>query len=259
MNRGFYLQTSRVEDSHWWFRHRRRLVARFLDPLLGTERAARRGLDLGCGSGGSLELLDRYCAEVTGIDRSGYALELARAKHPDAVLVQGDANDLAALVAEGSQDLVAVFNLLYHRWVENDQAVLDQIRGRLRPGGLLVLTEPAFPALFRRHDALDYGARRYRRTELEGKVSASGLTLLRSSYFNAAAFLPAALLARLQRGSAGKEAGAGEDERLRELSLPPSWINRALYAVMGAERFWLTRLGRLPFGVGVLILARRPA
>ena len=42
-----------------------------------------------------------------------------------------------------------------------------------------------------------------------------------------------------------------------ELALPPGWLNETLLAFHGLERAWL-RLGSLPFGVGVLILARRP-
>lgn len=254
MNRGFYLQTSRIEESHWWFLHRRQLVRLLLDPLLGRDPAPRRALDLGCGTGGNLELLGEYCSDVTGLDRSAYALELARAKHPQAVLVRGDVNELADLFEADSLDLVAVFNVLYHRWIRSDAAVLAAIRGLLRPGGLLLLTEPAFPSLFRRHDDLDHGARRYRLAELERKVAGAGLTVRRASHFNLPAFVPAWLLARLQRRSATP---VDEAETAGELSVPPAWINRGVYRALAAERYWVARPGRLAFGVGVLILAQR--
>jgi hypothetical protein len=92
---------------------------------------------------------------------------------------------------------------------------------------------------------------------LERKVSDAGLVVRRSSCFNSIAVVPAWLLARLQRGSGRTESQVEDDEAAGELSLPPAWINRGLYGLLGVERFWVSRLGRLPVGVGVLILAQR--
>ena len=53
MKHGFYVQTARAEDEHWWFVHRRRLVGSLLRRL-ASDAAARRGLalDVGSGTGG---------------------------------------------------------------------------------------------------------------------------------------------------------------------------------------------------------------
>jgi SAM-dependent methyltransferase len=258
VNEAFYLQTRRVEDRHWWFRSRRRLVDGLLAAEKGRTRLAR-ALDVGCGSGGNLPLLARHSAEVIGLDRAWLALRLARERSAGARLVQGDANFVGRLFPPQSFDLVTIFNVLYHRWIRDERDVLDQLARLLRPGGLLVLTEPAFPLLFRRHDVLDFGRRRYRLAPLRGLVRASGLELRRSSYFNLVAFPPAVALACIRRiTERGRKGGPGDGD-LAELSVPPGALNRLLLGVMRLESAWILGVSALPLGVGVILFARKPA
>jgi SAM-dependent methyltransferase len=257
MQRGFYLQTSRIEESHWWFTHRRRLVEAILERELGRGRGERIALDVGCGSGGNLDLLRRYCASVAGLDRSEYALQLARLKEPGATLVHAEANQLRDRFSAESLDLVTVFNVLYHRWIANDAAVLSQIHDLLRPGGVLVLTEPAFRTLFRRHDDLDYGARRYRLGQLVGKTHQVGFAIRRASYFNVIGFVPAWFVARFERWTGRTGSGMNENETATELTLPAPWLNRTLHALLWPERAWISRGGRFPLGVSLLVVAKK--
>jgi len=258
VNEAFYRQTSRIEDRHWWFRARRTMADRVLRADGFTKGG--RGLDLGCGSGGNLALLQRHCDEVVALDRSPLALELARTKHGRAQLICGDANRLDRLFVPHSFQLVTIFNVLYHRWIHDEAALLSGVGRALRPGGRLLLTEPAFPLLFRRHDRVDWGRRRYRLGEMLERVREAGFAVRRASYFNLPAFLPALLLAAAERSS--RTFAAEENVDVRELSIPAAPINRALEALMGLEGRWIGRGGRLPLGVGLLVLAQvepRPA
>jgi SAM-dependent methyltransferase len=248
---GFYRQTARVEQTHWWFVHRRRLVAALLDERDGTGRG--RALDIGCGSGGNLDWLRRTGRFAVGLDRSPLALQLARAAFPDAVFVRAGAQELERCFRPASFSLVTVFNVLYHRWIPSEKDVLVAARRVLEPGGLILLTEPAFAFLRRRHDDVDLGARRYTRRGIVRLVEEAGFTVVRSSYFNGVAFLPAlatAALERLRPGSGAEETG--------EIAVPPRAINALLLALCGIERGFIRRCGSLPLGVGVLVLARAP-
>ena len=167
MRDGFYRQTARVEGRHWWFRHRRRIVTALLDQEVPSPPGPdARALDVGCGTGGNLETIARRGYMTVGGDRSPLALELARRSHREARLVCVDANRLGDSFAADSFDLVTVLNVLYHEWIADEGDVLDQIRRVLRPGGWLLLTEPAFESLRRRHDRIDAGLRRYSRRRL---------------------------------------------------------------------------------------------
>jgi SAM-dependent methyltransferase len=252
MNRGFYRQTSLIEDEHWWFVHRRRLAADLL-----TERAGD-ALDLGCGTGGNLPFLADHCTEIVGLDRSEYALELARAKSGRAKLLLGDANRLGGMFRESSFDLITAFNLLYHRWIEDEAKTVEQISRLLRPGGRLLLTEPAFDILRRRHDIVDFGLRRYRRKALSELVSRSGLEVRRATYFNSIAFAPALLRAMAERLLGRMRPAPGEDEEVAEMQLPPAPLNRALLGISSLEALWIRTFGSMPLGAGILLFAVKP-
>ena len=65
-----------VDEHHWWYRGRRRIIRAELDRL--PLPADARVLDAGCGSGRTLEELRDY-GEVRGIELSPDAAEVARA------------------------------------------------------------------------------------------------------------------------------------------------------------------------------------
>ena len=63
----------------------------------------------------------------------------------------------------------------------------------LLPGGVLIVTVPAFQFLWGYHDELHHHRRRYRRGELVQRLKAAGLTVAYAGYFNSILFLPAAV------------------------------------------------------------------
>jgi len=256
MRDGFYRQTARVEGRHWWFLHRRRIVTALLDQKIASPPGpGARALDVGCGTGGNLETIERRGYLTVGIDRSPLALELARATHREARFACVDANRLGDSFVAGSFDLVTVLNVLYHEWIADESEVLAQIRRVLRPDGWLLLTEPAFESLRRRHDRVDSGVRRYSRRRLSQIVEEAGFEVLRATYFNAISFAPAAVVAAIDR-LRGTAEPAGRLDETGELSVPPGPINRLVLEMCRLEWLWLRRVGDLPFGVSLMLLAR---
>ena len=72
MNPAEYEKMFRVEDTHWWFAGKRRLVRVLLDSL-PAQPVARSILDVGCGTGGMAALLKAYGC-VYGVDASELAI-----------------------------------------------------------------------------------------------------------------------------------------------------------------------------------------
>jgi SAM-dependent methyltransferase len=252
MERSAYQQLAEIEDTHWWFVYRRKLIADLLERSGGL--AGDLGLDIGCGTGGNLSFLKKYCAKVCGVDLSQYAIALARKRHPSDTLLQGDINELHSLYKPDSFDLVSDFSVLCHEWIKSDLQSMRDVHYVLRPGGVFILTEPAFPALRRAHDRIGQTARRYTLPQLKSLLEKAGFRNIHGTYFNAAALPLTLALARVDRlwlPSRNRVNG------ISELKLPPIWLNNTLAAVLTVELAAIRRFTQMPFGVSIACVARK--
>ncbi len=251
MSEAVFEQLASVEDRLWWHESRRDLIRMFLRRVSFPDNAS--ALDVGCGTGGSFGLLSEYATRVVGLEKSPRALELARRKHPSAELRDGDANALTAGFDAESFDLVTLLNVLYHQWIRDDADVVRQAGEVLKPGGVLLVTDPAFPSLFRRHDRVVLTERRYTLDRTRRLVEGAGLEWVGGSYFNAVSFLPAWMLSKLDRGRSDDDGAP-----LGEITIPPFPINDLMKLTMACERLAVRLFGRMPLGVSLLAAARRP-
>jgi ubiquinone/menaquinone biosynthesis C-methylase UbiE len=92
-------------------------------------------LEVGCGTGFWLGLLQAHGARVTGLDASAGMLEKARGRAPEAVLVHGRAERLP--FEEARFDRVLCANAFHH--FEDKGAFLREARRVLRPLGALMV------------------------------------------------------------------------------------------------------------------------
>ena len=125
---------------------------------------------------------------------------------------------------------------------ENLSCPLASLRSRLRPGGAIVLTVPAFPFLWSNHDVSHHHFRRYTRESLRASAEKAGLKVSYSSYYNFFLF-PVAVAARTVKRLTGR--------KTPDDALPGPLANGALRRVFGFERHLLGRLS-LPFGLSLV-------
>lgn len=234
-----------VEQSHWWYVGRRRIIKSFVEEALAgldmPERRARM-LDVGCGTGGNLELLSRF-GDTEGVDISEDALAFCRTRGL-AKVRRGAAEQLP--YEDCSFDLVTALDVIEH--LDDDTAGLREMRRVLRPGGRVLLFVPAFMFLWGVQDDVSHHRRRYRLPQLRSVVQAAGFEVERMSYANITFFAPILLGRGLMRVTGMRPAS--------ENNINVSALNGILGRVFGAESFWLRR-ANLPFGVSALCLARR--
>jgi SAM-dependent methyltransferase len=244
-----YRMLAHRQDRYWWHRARRSLSRALLAKYgLATNP---RWLDLGCGPGGNLGMLDGFLpASVVGFDLSPLALELAREATPEAMLVGGDLNRPLPF-HDGSFDLVTIYNVLYHQWIESETAALREVYRVLAPGGLLLLTEPAFPELARGMDVAAMARRRYSLDDFQVWMTQARLLPVFSTYFTSFGY---PLLLAAKRLSGQKEQRGGAD--MRPI---PVIANMALLAAARIESTLIRCGARMPFGTTLLAIARRPA
>ena len=217
--------------------------------------AGGRWLDLGCGAGGNLALSEPFApALAVGVDVSTIAISFARSKKPKARLVRADLNN-GLPFDDAAFDVVTVFNVLYHDWVRNDAAVIAEIGRMLRPGGLLLITEPAFarPGArdgCRRHGSSALPYRRYRAAMPGGQAVGRPSELLHK--LRLSVLLGMKLLRRLTPA----RRGARLEKRIDMKPIKPI-INDLLLRLSVLKSHVITAKIRLPFGTTLFCLARK--
>jgi SAM-dependent methyltransferase len=243
---GEYDVMAGAEDRLWWYRGLRHLVISNLERFL-PEISKPLVADVGCGTGGTYAAIrDRFPGvRYVGIDIEPRALEHCRARDLRAV-VRGSADQLP--LRSASVDALICLDVLYYSSIDRDSA-LRQFFAALKPGGVLLLNLPAFEALKGRHDLAVGIERRFRLREVRTLCEEAGFDSLRTTYWNAALFLPLMIWRRLSRGAAGKQI-------VSDTAWSPWWLNGILSTLILAE-VSLTRWVRYPAGSSVLAVARK--
>jgi SAM-dependent methyltransferase len=235
--------TLAVDEHHWWYRGRRRVIRAQLDQLPLPQGA--RVLDAGCGSGRTLQELVDY-GTVQGVELDTEAAEVARSRGHGEVLV-GRLEELP--FPEATFDLITCLDVIEH--TPDDRATLAELRRVCRPGGWLLVTVPAYQALWSFHDEANHHFRRYSRRMLADAAVSSGWTVARMTSFNSLLLAPAAAV-RLAQRRFGTHNGYTND-----LALGPAWLNDVLEQPLRMEAGWLARGRALPFGLSLMAVLRR--
>lgn len=237
-----YARIAAAEDDHWWYRNTRAVMRDLLHPFLGTDQ---RILDAGCGPGGNGAWLARH-GRVVGADISPDGLAFVRARRPEIEPVRASITHLP--FPSAAFDVVVAITVV--TCVDDDTRALHELVRVVRPGGALLVMEPAFPWLRRAHDKTVHSLHRYRRRELAERCAAAGLDVRRSTYVYSFLVPPAAALALAERVRPHTPATAGSDVERRALDGVFAWL-------AARERRWL-RGHDLPLGTTVAVLGVRP-
>ena len=244
MEQRYYEEYFDVEDRHWWFLGRREVILRLLETSLPTAGRPSRVLDVGTGTGTMLTHLARF-GEAEGVDVEEEAVRLSHRRGATAVR-HYDGERLP--YDECIFDLVTALDVIEH--VDDDEAILREMRRVTRPGGHVLVTVPAFPFLWGGQDEISHHRRRYVRQELRAKLEHAGLQVERVSYFNMLLFPPIAAI-RLVRRRRLAATDAHSD-----FDIPTDAINGLLARMFAAEARVVSKVD-LPFGVSLIALARR--
>ncbi|MBV8218175.1 MAG: class I SAM-dependent methyltransferase [Solirubrobacterales bacterium] len=233
-----------LDDRHWWYRGRRRIVRAELDRL--PLRAGARVLDAGCGSGRTLDELSPY-GEVSGIELDPGAAELARGRGRGDVVV-GRLEELPW--EDGSFDLITCLDVIEH--TPDDRVTLQELRRVSRPGGFLLVTVPAYQGLWSMHDVANHHYRHYSRGMMRAAAGEAGWRIVRMTSFNGLLLGPAAAVRLAERR---REPDA---DYKPELKLGPDWLNSLLEQPLRLEARWLASGRTMPAGLSLLAVLENP-
>jgi SAM-dependent methyltransferase len=219
---------------HWWWQAREEVV---LETLRRHRPAAGWGaiLDVGCGDGLLFDQLEEF-GRVEGVE-------------PDAAVIGDRYRDriYAAPFDERFQpgkrySLILMLDVLEH--LPDAHAAIVHALDLLANGGNLLITVPAFQALWTTHDDLNRHVRRYTRASFRAAANGAPLKILEERYLFQALF-PAKL-------------AVSAVERLFHLSprvpaVPPAWINSAMRRFLRIEEK-MFRAVPVPFGSSLLVM-----
>jgi SAM-dependent methyltransferase len=248
MRQDIYQTMAEVEDEHWWFRGRRVIITRALELLKLPPNAAI--LDAGSGTGGNLPMLMKF-GTVHGMELDAGARELANKRG----LITVEPGELPGNIPFGATqfDCAVMFDVLEH--IEQDYTSLTAIHARLKPGGKLLLTVPAFELLWSMHDQMHHHKRRYSLAPLIRLLGRAGYKVKTASYINFWLFPLIAFVRVLDRVTGGRIVGKKPDGNA-ELKVPSAPINGTLEKLFASEAGFLGKV-RLPFGVSIIVLAEK--
>ena len=236
-----YEKMANIEERSWWYRGRRTVCRALLERYFGGASKSEI-LDVGCGTGYNLQWLERF-GNCRGVDMSELALQYCREKGLDKVL-HHEAEGLP--FADSEFELLTAFDVVEH--ISDDRAALQEFRRVLKPDGLVLIYTPALPQLYNEHDRIVHHKRRYRKSELEDKLSSAGFEVLHSSYVNFL-MLPVVLLARFLMS-------LRTERRHREMEVPPEPFNFLFTQICQLESRWVLS-GGPPVGITLALVARR--
>lgn len=232
-----------VETTYWWFVNRRDIVTKLLNthcPQKGTL------LEVGCGGGFLSSTLQREGWNVTSADIHPTAARFAHEQGVPKALAF-DASKPWPL-ASNTANAFLMLDVLEH--IEPHIDALQEAYRVLNPGGIALLTVPAYQFLFSAWDEYNQHYRRYTTTTMKEVAQQAGFKIQRLTYWNIMTLAPAVVV-RLKDRFLNKTISKAEFPKV------PKALNAALIASGRIENEWVRRLP-LPAGLSVLAVLKKP-
>lgn len=246
-----YESLFRVEDQHFWFRARNKVISILAKQAVSNLPAEYRVLEMGCGDGNVLRYLETACptGKVVGMDFLHEGLRYAR-RRTACDLVQAD---VGRSPFGKAFDLIGMFDVLEH--VPDDRRVLLELRGMLGERGVLLVTVPAHRYLWSYFDELAGHCRRYEPEELRRKLEDAGYVVEYLTPYMSILH-PFLWLSRKLRSRTSGAAVPAKTVLEREIKVIPI-VNGIFSLGLSCELRLIEKRKQLPFGASLVAVARK--
>jgi 2-polyprenyl-3-methyl-5-hydroxy-6-metoxy-1,4-benzoquinol methylase len=226
-------------EKHWWWRSRTELIVdklRQLRPAQGWKRI----LDIGCGDALFFDRLAEF-GEVEGVEPCA-ELVSPNSPHRNRIYVcPFDGN-----FRPGKQySLILMLDVLEH--LEDPVGALRCVLDLLAPEGIVIVTVPAFMALWTNHDVLNHHLTRYTKQGFRNVTRQAGLQIEEERYLYHWT-CPLKLVVHVMESVVHLKPEAPK--------VPAGWANEALFWVSRLEQKTLSAFP-MPFGSSLMVVGSK--
>lgn len=231
------------EATHFFYVNTHETVLKFIKKYLYLNKKLKI-LDAGCGTGLLLKKMSKF-GQIYGIDTHAEAIRLSKKRGLKNIL---KSSVLALPFKESSFDLITCIDVLYHQGVKDDKKALKEFFRVLKPGGILILKNPAYDWLKGNHDKIVHTLHRYTKKEIGNKLLKTGFKIKKVTYAYCFIF-PIILIKRILEKFSNDPSSDVEEI--------PKFFNILLLQVQRIET-WVILNFSLPFGLTVYAICQKP-
>ena len=247
MDKMYVEQYGRLENSHWWFVVRQKIILQALRKFIPSDKTGRlKILNVGAAAGGSSKWLSAL-GDVVSLDNDPLFLSYLASQH--LTVINASVTDIP--LDDNSFDLVCAFDVIEH--VKNDQRAVEELVRVCKPGGNICITVPAFQSLWANHDEVNRHQRRYITRQLQNLFSSQPVAVQYSSYFNSILFVPVFLFRKMHLLFKNNKQPNNSDFIYLRKNI---FLNNILKNLFMAELF-LLKWVKFPFGVSLIMVMRK--
>ncbi|MCL4354079.1 class I SAM-dependent methyltransferase [Patescibacteria group bacterium] len=240
MKKNLYDELYLLEEKHWWHLAKRDICLKLLRKYLSKKNS--KILDIGCGTGKNIEALSEF-GEIWGIDISKNAISYCKKRGLKNVkLAKAEETGFK----ENSFDAIVLLDVLEH---VDDTKTIKEIFRILKPGGLVLITVPAYSWLWSKWDEVLHHKRRYTKKSLIKLFDDGKFNNMYASYAFSYLLIPAYVIRKIKSVFLKKDYPS-------DFKLSSKSINSTMFFVSKTEHFFSKR-GLVPFGTSIIYLGRK--
>ena len=245
MEKQEYDKMYQQENFFWWYKVLHEIVKSFVKKK--TQGRQQKIFDAGCGTGRMAELLQNE-GEISGMDFSKEAVAYSKERGLERIS-QGDINTWE--FKENYYDFIISLDVLCHESIFNEKEIYKRMNNGLKQGAFLILNLPAFNYLKRDHDICVQTKKRFRKVAVIKDLNETGFEVKKATYRMPILYFIILLQKAKRKIIKPKKTNS-------DLNSVPNWINKTFYTLGKIENYYLTRIGSIPFGSSLFIIAQKP-
>jgi len=243
-----FLKLGQTKDLHFWYKARKNLIYNLLNSILKDYKQDRLILNLGCGTGTELEILEKF-GQVYMLDNNQNAIEIVKKQGYKIILADVEKYNFQ----NNNYDAICCFDLLEH--LQNDQKVINNIFQALKKDGYFFFTIPAFQYIFSSHDIAMEHYHRYSKKDILKKLEIAGFKILKINYWNFILFPFIATIRIIKKCFFIKLFKTSQCQS--DMGKINKYLNKLLFLILNLENKFIFHNLSIPFGLTIYDIAKK--